>query len=174
WSFSVLFETGSIINIFISSNGRHFSRFGAWYFQRFTCCAPIAAPFSAAPLSLRSQSPIFVPGFVFPSRYSLQRQFCSDFSPKLRCKESRPPSVITSPRANDLSALSRSCGSCPRYHYPLGRIFHFPARPPFSRLCRLVWPSDDFHRHVLCRASVLHCLGSPVDLLLRRRALAFL
>src|SRR5207248_9334717 len=140
----------------------------------FTCCAPIAAPFSAAPLNLGSQSPIFVPAFVFPSRYSLRRQSCSDFSLKLRCKESPPPFVVTSPRAHDFSALSRSCSNCPRHHYSIGRIFRFPTRPPCARLYRFVRPGGDFHRYLPCRASVVHRFGSALCFLLRRRALAFL
>src|SRR5437899_2044752 len=173
WSFSALFETDSIINIFISSNGQLFSRFGAWSCRQFTCCAPIASPFSAALPNLRSQSPIFVPLFVFLSRFSWPCRFCSDFFLNLPCKESRPPSVITLPRRNDFSALPRSCGPCSRHHHSLGRIFRFPTRPPPSRLCGLMWVGSNFPGDLPCRASVVHRDGSALEFLFRRRRLTF-
>src|SRR5205814_7518645 len=173
WSFSELFETDSMINIFISFNGQAFSRFGAWYCRRFTCCARIAAPFSAALPNLKSQSPIFLPVFVFPLRYLLPCQFCSDFSLKLLCKESRPPSAITSPRRNDFSALPRSCGACSRRNHSLGRIFRFPTRSPLSRLRGLMRLGGNFSGDLLCRASVADHVVSVLEFLFGRRNLTF-
>src|SRR4029077_9989226 len=173
WSFSAHFETDSIINIFIFSNGQPFSRFGAWSCRPFICCARIAAPFSAAPPNLRSQSPIFVPLFVSPSRYSWPCRFCSDFSLKLLCKESRPPSVITSPRRNDFSALPRSCGACSRHHHSVGRVFRFPTRPPPSRLCGFMRVGSNFLGDIRCRASVVHRVSAALEFLFRRRSLTF-
>src|SRR6267378_3154439 len=173
WSFLAHFETDSIINIFTSSNGQLFSRFGAWSSRRFICCAPIAAPFSAALPNPRSQSPIFVPLFVFPSRCSWLCQFCSGFFLKLLCKESHRPSVITSPRRNDFSALPRSCSACSRRDHALGRIFRFPTRPPLSRLRGLMRLGDNFSGDLLCRASVVDRVGSVLEFLYGRRNLPF-
>src|SRR6266481_2631754 len=173
WSFSAHFETDSIINIFISSNGQLFLRFGVLSCRRFTRCAPIAAPFSAALPDLRSQSPIFVLLFVFPSHYSWPCRFCSDFFLKLPCKESRRPSVITLPRRNDFSALPRSCSACSRRNHSFGRIFRFPTRPPLSRLRGLMRLGGNFSGDVLCRASVVYWVVSVLEFLFGRRNLAF-
>src|SRR2546421_6917882 len=173
WSFSAPFETDSIINIFISSNGQLFSRFGAWSCRRSTCCAPIAAPFSAALPNLRSQSRIFVPLFVFPSHYSWPCRFCSDFFLKLPCKESRRPSVLTLPRRNDFSALPRSCSARSRRNHSLNRIFRFPTRPPLSRLRALMRPGGNFSGDLLCRASVVDYVLSVLEFLFGRRNLTF-
>src|SRR5207253_7173794 len=160
-------------NIFMSSNGQLFSRFGAWSCRRSTCCAPIAAPFSAALPNLRSQSRIFVPLFVFPSHYSWPCRFCSDFFLKLPCKESRRPSVLTLPRRNDFSALPRSCSARSRRNHSLNRIFRFPTRPPLSRLRGLMRPGGNFSGDLLCRASVVDYVLSVLEFLFGRRNLTF-
>src|SRR5438477_6640647 len=173
WSFSALFETDSIINIFISSNGQLVSRFGAWSCRRFTCCAPIAAPFSAALPNLRSQSPIFVLLFVFLSRFSWPCRFCSGFFLKLPCKESRRPSVITLPRRNDFSALPRSCSACSRRDRSLARSFRFPTSSPLSRLRGFMRLGGNFSGDLLCRASVVDHVVSVLEFLFGRRNLTF-